>query len=172
MGLRPIAKRWLSPTVFALVALAFLLPFATVSGGSARTALTGIQLVTRTVPHGGRPGTSETGCAFNTEIGRCVERQAAWVAELALAAALLGLALGLLGIQRGPGWCAAVGVVTMAFLYLTSGYAGVDVHSGYVSILLLFVWAGLLHARRAHRRGEDAHGYKPRRSGGFPRLPP
>ena len=43
----------LSPALFALICLGFLLPFATVSCDDARTSFTGIQLVTHTVPSGG-----------------------------------------------------------------------------------------------------------------------
>jgi hypothetical protein len=143
-----LSRRWLSPTAFAIAALAFLLPFATVSCDGKRTSFTGVQLVTHTVPNGGvldEPGDC------STYIGTCVERASSGTATLALLAGLLGLACGLIGIARGPGWCAAVGMGAMAVLPFEGPFLGPDVnlHSGYLLAFWTFVFVGLLHLRRA-----------------------
>src|SRR6476646_10272998 len=54
-SVRDCRHRWEPPTIFALVALCFLLPFATVNLGgcdpdTGSTSFTGIQIVTRSVP--------------------------------------------------------------------------------------------------------------------------
>jgi hypothetical protein len=151
MTIRKHGSRWLSPTLFALIALCFLLPFATVSCDSASTTFTGIQLVTRTVPSGGVLSEAPD---CSSDISTCVERDAANTATVALLAALAGVLLGALGIVRGPGWCAALGAVSLLVLPFQGGILGPDVnlHSGYAAALLLFVGAGLLHASRAWRR--------------------
>ena len=151
MTIRRHSSRWLSPSLFALISLCFLLPFATVSCDDARTTFTGMQLVTRTVPSG---GVLAEGPDCSTDISTCIERDSANTATVALAAALLGLVLGLLGIARGPGWCAALGAVALVVLPFTGPFFGPDValHSGYVAALLLVVAAWLLHVGRAWRR--------------------
>jgi hypothetical protein len=157
MNLDARIHRWHSPTVFTLVALCFLLPFATVfvvggCGGTklhSRTEFTGAQLVTHTVPRGGR----DPSCKHDISV--CVERAGATAADVAFGAAIVGLLLGLLGIARGPGWCALVGMCAL----LTAGWnlanLSVDVASlraGYWLAVLLFFWAGVVHLRRAWRR--------------------
>jgi hypothetical protein len=145
-------RRWLSPALFACAVLAFLLPFATVSCDSARTSFTGIQLVTRSVPKG---GAVHEGPDCSADLSRCVERQASTTAAIALAVALIGLTLGLFRIQRGPGWCAAIGVGAIVALPLESLLADVRLHWGWRFALLFFSWAGVLHAKRALcRRGD------------------
>src|SRR6516165_5519439 len=106
MPTRDRISRWLSPSLFTLIALCFLLPFATVSCDDANTTFTGAQLVTHTVPRG---GVLDEAPECSTDISVCVERNASTTATIALFAALIGLALGLIGVGRGPGWCAAVG---------------------------------------------------------------
>ncbi len=157
--IRPIAtkvgstsRRWLSPALFALIGIAFLLPFATVSCDGAKTTFSGIQLVTHTVPPGGNlAGDQESDC--QTYIGRCVEHTSSNTATVALVAALLGLALGLSGIVRGPGWCALVGLGAMVILPF-EGILGpqVKLHSGYTLAFWLFIAVWSLHVRRAWRR--------------------
>jgi hypothetical protein len=157
MNLRTRIHRWHSPTVFTLIALCFLLPFGTVFvvGGcdgtnlNSSTKFTGAQLVTRTVPHGGR----DPDC--QRDISVCVERAGATAAEIAFGAAIVGLILGLLGIARGPGWCAAVGLFTLLVLWMSLSNLQEDsfsTHAGYSLALLLFLWAGLVHLRRAVKR--------------------
>lgn len=157
MTTRDRIHRWHSPTVFALIALCFLLPFGTVfvvggCGGTnldSSTKFTGAQLVTHTVPHGGR----DPSCS--RDISVCVEGSSATAAEVAFGAAIVGLVLGLLGIVRGPGWCTAVGIwALVATGFDLSGLSEDDVslHGGYWLALLLFVWAGLVHVRRALKR--------------------
>jgi hypothetical protein len=91
----------LSPALFVLICISFVLPFATVSCDSAETSFTGPQLATWRVSAGGHR--SESDCS--SDISACVEHRASSYAFVALAAAALGLALGLLGKFKGPGWC-------------------------------------------------------------------
>jgi hypothetical protein len=151
MDVRTGTHRWLSPTFFALIALCFFLPFATVSCDGASTTFTGVQLVTDTVPHG---GFVHEGRDCSADISVCAEHDGAGTATLALAMALVGVLLGLLGIARGPGWCAAIGAAAMVKLSFAGGFLGPDIyfHSGYELALLLFVLAWCLHIRRAYRR--------------------
>jgi hypothetical protein len=151
-------RRWHAPTVFALIGLCFLLPFATVSCDSARTSFTGVQLVTRAVPKGGAVHEAPD---CNADISSCVEGEGSLDAQLALVAAMIGFVLGVLGVAKGPGWCA--GVTLGALLDLSSEAVqpfGPDItfHSGLVCALGLSAWAAALHvARAAHRRrGEGA----------------
>jgi hypothetical protein len=143
--------RWTSPALFTLVVIGFALPFATVSCDNAQTSFTGIQLVTHTVPSGGK---LHEGPDCSTWIGTCVERSGSSTAQIAFAAALLGLALGLFGIARGPGWCAAVGFFTLSTLPFKGPWMGPDItmHEGYKLSLCAFGAAGILHAVRASRR--------------------
>jgi hypothetical protein len=144
-------RRWLSPTLFAVAALAFLLPFATVSCDGKSTTFTGAQLVTHTVPKGGvldEPGDC------STYIGTCVENASSGTAAVALLAALLGLAIGVIGVARGPGWCAAVGLGALLVMPFEGGLVGPDVNlrSGYVSAFCSLLVACLLHGWRAWAR--------------------
>jgi hypothetical protein len=140
----PEIERWLSASLFALAALCFLLPFATVSCDDARTTFTGMQLVTRTVPRG---GALREGADCSSDISVCVERAAAPTATVALVAALAGVALGLLRIGRGPGWCALVGLGAIVALPFEGGWLGpkVTTHVGYDLALLLFASVWFLH---------------------------
>jgi hypothetical protein len=151
-----LSRRWLSPTLFALIGLCFLLPFATVSCDGASTSFTGVQLVTRAVPHG---GVLHEAPDCSADIGTCVEQQGSLTAQVALAFAILGFAFGLLGVVRGPGWCAAITLGALVTLALQPFDVGPDVtlHSGMELALVLGLWATALHAwrtwRRRHRRG-------------------
>lgn len=147
-----VSRRWLSPTLFALIALCFLLPFATVSCDHASTTFTGIQLVTKTVPKG---GVLDEAPDCSSEISVCVERKASFTAQLALALALIGLVLGALGIVKGPGWVASATLGTLVTLALEPfDMLGPDVtlHAGMQLALLLATWATVLHGWRAWRR--------------------
>ena len=157
MNLRARIRRWHSPTIFTLIALCFLLPFGTVffvggCGGTnlnSSTKFTGVQLVTGTVPHGGR----DPDC--KRDISICVERAGGLVTDLAFGAAIVGLFLGLLGVARGPGWCAAVGLGALLVLPLSLmnlAEDNVSLHTGYPIALLLLLWAGVLHLLRAAKR--------------------
>jgi hypothetical protein len=145
----------LSPALFALICLAFLLPFATVSCDAAETSFNGVQLLTRTVPPGGQ--VAESDC--NADLSTCVEDKGSLLAELAFAAALLGLALGVLGKGKGPGWCAVGGLLAILGIAAQSFEPlgpTVTFHVGYWLLLLLFLWAMCLHAGRAVRRRRAA----------------
>ena len=158
------SRRWLSPALFALIGLAFLLPFATVSCDNAATTFTGVQLVAHAVPQGGSlAGDEYADC--HTYIGTCVEHSASGIATLALVAALVGLALGLCAITKGPGWCASIGLGAMVALPFQGGILGPDVtlRLGYDLAFWVFVAVGLLHARRAWVRRKRRRGAAPAR---------
>lgn len=175
MNLRARIHRWHSPSLFTLIALCFLLPFATVfvvggCGGTnldSSTKFTGAQLVTHTVPNGGK----DPDCS--RDISVCVERVGATTADVAFGAAIVGLILGLLGIARGPGWCAFVGLGAMVVLFLSLASLSEDefsLHAGYWLVLLLFLWAGVVHLRRAFRRARTPRGTAPPLLWGHPPI--
>jgi hypothetical protein len=142
--------RWLSPVYFGLAALAFLLPFATVSCDDATTSFTGIQLVTHTVPAGGYVDAAPD---CSADISACVEARGSTTATIALLAVLAGLGLGLLGIGRGSGWCAAIGFLAIAILPFKSGMADVNFRAGYLLALAsLLAACGLQMIRRFSRK--------------------
>jgi hypothetical protein len=162
MTTRDRVRRSHSPSIFTLVALCFLLPFATVTfvgscsaSGYGRTSFTGMQLVTRTVPSGrgtGECSAREVNNFRGDAINTCVEQAAATTAEIAFAAAIVGLLLGVLGVAGGPGWCAAVGLAALVQIPLSLADYHVSPHAGYWLALVLFGWAGLLHLRRWWKR--------------------
>ena len=156
MALRAHFHRWHSPSLFTLIALCFLLPFATVftngcdSNVQSSTRFTGAQLVTHTVPQGGK----DSSCGHDISV--CVERTGTPTADIAFGAAIVGMVLGLLGIARGPGWCAFVGLGALLVLFMNLASLQADdfsLHKGFVLALLLFLWAGVVHLRRAAKRG-------------------
>jgi len=175
MRIRDRIHRWHSPSLFTLIALCFLLPFATVTfvgscsaSGYGRTSFTGIQLVTRTVPSGTGTGDCSAQAANNWRghaINTCVEQAGGTSAEIALAATAVGLVFGLIGFAGGPGWCAAVGLAALLQIPLSLGDYRVSLHAGYWLALFLFGWAGLLHLRRwwerRPRRSARRPGYRP-----------
>lgn len=63
-------------------------------------------------------------------ISACVEARSSTTAGIALLAAVIGLVLGLLGIARGSGWCAAVGFLATAILPFQSDMADVNLRAG------------------------------------------
>jgi len=151
-----VSRRWLSPTLFALIALCFFLPFATVSCDSARTSFTGVQLVTHTVPKGGRVDEAPD-CA--ADLSTCVEHEASFTAAVALLSAIVGLLLGLFAVSKGPGWFASVtfgALVTLALEPFDLFGPDVTLHAGMELALLLSAWAVALHGRRAWRRRHGA----------------
>ena len=154
-----LPRRWLSPTLFALIALCFLLPFGTVSCDNASTSFTGVELVTRTVPEGGVLAEAPD---CSTDISMCVERQASLTAQVALALALIGLVLGFLGAMKGPGWVASGTFTALVALALEPfDMLGPDVtlRSGIKLALLLSVWLCALHGWRARRRRRIRRGH-------------
>jgi hypothetical protein len=150
------SHRWLSPTLFAIAALAFLLPFATVSCDDAKTSFTGIELVTYSVPHGGAIPRSEgpdaDGSKCTVDISSCVERRGSALARAAVVVALLGLAIGVGGFQRAPGFFGVAGLAALIRLATINTNADVTLHSGYWLMMLTFAWTSVLHARRTWRR--------------------
>jgi hypothetical protein len=147
---RTTLGRLASPTLFALIALAFFLPFATVSCDGRTTHTTGIQLVTRTVPYGGR---LDLAGDCEDYIGQCVEAKASNTATVAFLAALAGLVLGALGIVRGPGWCALVGFGAILVLPFEGLFADISLEAGWIVAFFGFLTLGIGHAVWAIRRG-------------------
>jgi hypothetical protein len=141
----------LSPALFALICICFVLPFATASCDNAKTTFTGVQLLTRTVPAGGH--LDEPGDC-TADISTCVEERGSLWATLALAMALGGLIFGLKGRERGPGWFATGGLVAMVAIAGEgiASMATVDFRVGYWFMLLLFFCAMCLHGVYAFRR--------------------
>ena len=171
--------RWHSPTVFSLIALCFLLPFATVFANGCqttahyKTTFTGAQLVTHTVPAGGR----DPSCRHDVSV--CVDRAGATTADIAFGAAIVGLILGVLGISRGPGWCASVGLGALVVLFRNFTNLSDDdfsLYAGFWLAFLLFLWAGLVHLRRDFKRarapGRPTRPTTPPLLWGHPRIGP
>ncbi len=156
-------RRWHSPTAFSLIALCFVLPFATVtfvggcesSGEAGDAHFTGIQLVTRSVP----PATGADSKQYARFLARHVEDADSTAAEIAFAAVLVGLGLGLFGVAGGAGVCAAVGLGAVLQLSFTLG-DGYDwqPHIGQWLALGGFAWVWLLHLFRWTQRRQIAGG--------------
>jgi hypothetical protein len=144
-------RKLLSPTYFALIAISFVLPFATVSCDGAETSFTGVQLITWTVPDG---GTVNEGTDCDGEISDCIEARGSVMAAIALLAALIAVALGIAGEAKGSGWCAGVGLVAMLWIAgeAVTTMADVEFRVGYWLPLLLFFCATVVHAARSIRR--------------------
>jgi hypothetical protein len=154
-GLRPrtvermnarLIRRWHSPTLFALIGLCFLLPFATVSCDGAETTFTGAQLATWQVPEGG--------VVDGGELGRLVEDEASGAAAAMLAVSVLGLLLGAIG-RPGGGWCAVAGLAALVRLTWSAATVfgpEVTFHEGYGLMFFLFLWIVVLHTNRAWKR--------------------
>jgi hypothetical protein len=126
-------------TLFLAAALCFFLPFGTVSCGDP-VQVTGIELVTRSVPGAG----IEHGEAnFEQE----VEDQGCVPAALAFGAALAGLALALWGARRG--WTLGLSLFGLAALgvlrFFASGADKVQVEVGFIGALVCFGLATLEH---------------------------
>ena len=155
-GTSGLSKRWLSPTLFALVLVAFALPFATVSCNTDQTTFTGAQLATWHVPEGGQLDAR----TCRDDIAGCVEREGSVLAAVVAVAALAGIVLGLWRIPKGEGWCAAAGLTAILLLAaqgLRPRAVDVSLHSGFWLILALMMWATALHAaRRVRRRRQTA----------------
>ena len=146
-----VLRRLVSPLLFALVGFSFLVPFATVSCDNARTSFTGVQLVTRSVPPGGL--VEDEGKRF--QLGDRVEDDASIQAAVALAAAVVGVVLGALGVSRGPGICAAVGLVAMVLLAAQAFQPlgpTVDFDVGFALAFALYLLLAVLHAALALER--------------------
>jgi hypothetical protein len=153
----------LSPALFALICICFVLPFATVSCNSAETSFNGLQLATWTVPTGGHVDGS--GC--EADISTCVENKGSCFAIVALVAAVVGLLLGVFGVATGPGWCAASGFAAVLGIGIRAFDPlgpTVTFRIGYWLILLLFLSVGCLHlvnARRRRRAKRESLGQTP-----------
>ena len=140
----------LSPALFGLICICFVLPFATASCDNAKTSFTGVQLVTHSVPAGGHVNDGDC----SADISTCVEQRGSLWATLALAMALCGLVFGLRGREKGPGWFATGGLVAMVGIAgeAVASMATVDFLVGYWLMLMLFLSAMCLHGVYALRR--------------------
>jgi hypothetical protein len=147
----PRPRRRVSPVLFGLALLAFLLPFATVSCDGASTRFTAAQLVTHTVPDGGRPESDSGSCGCR-DISDAVENHDSWIVLIALVAGVSGLVLTCRGVARGPGWIALAGTLTVAYLPFSAVFAEVHLHAGYWLMLGSFAAAWLLHVALTLRR--------------------
>jgi hypothetical protein len=155
--IHPTFRRFLSPSLFALAAVSFLLPFFTVSCESSPPAtFTGFELVTRSVPEPTEPGLpyASRDCGENPK--PCIEGVAGDTALVAFVAALLGVVLGWRGIVRGPGWCALVGLggALLIPIELSSDFDRVDARPGWLLATAFFLTVGVVHLRRAWKRGK------------------
>ena len=142
----------LSPTTFAGIALAFLLPFATVSCDESVT-FTGVELAFAQVDE---PTT-------DTEFDDQIEHEAMLFALAALIAAVAGLVLGL---ARWRGVAVATWIGTAAILALgwqgLETWADVDVHAGYWLALLGYLGLSAAQVIRRRRRRRAALSLSPR----------
>ena len=129
-GLR---ARSLRVTLFLAATLCFFLPFGTVSCGDDRVHVTGMQLVTKSVPGAGL----ENG---ETNFAQDVEDEGYVPAAFTFGIALVGLALALVNARRG--WTIAAslfGLVGLAVLRLVASDADtVRVEVGYIGALACF----------------------------------
>jgi hypothetical protein len=114
---------------------------------------TGYELATWRVPETTPPATTDDGDNLKDEI----ESQASVWALIALIAAVVGVALGLLG-RRGAGIAASVGLFAIITLFATAfnTNATVEFEDGYVSAAALFglaaAWQAVIAIRRVRAR--------------------
>lgn len=142
-------RRLTSVTLFVAAALAFLLPFGTVSCDADEVSFTGIELATYQVDAD----------SSSADLRGDVESEAGWLALIALAASLTGVLFAAAG-RRGGGICASVGLLAMQLL-LFSGVASlatVHVRAGYwlALVTLAAVSVHLLAVRLNERRRQRA----------------
>ena len=134
-------------TLFAAAALAFMLPFGTVSCDGDEVSFTGVELATYQVD----------AYASSVDLRDDVESNG-WLALVALVASLTGLAFGAAG-RRGGGVCASIGVLAMQLLFVSgvSSLATVEARAGYWLALISMGAAGIyllvvrFHERRRQR---------------------
>ena len=157
-------------TLFALAALAFLLPGGTFDACTASSSFTGLQLVTHTAPSFAVPGGSRADA--DATVDSCMGDPGGWLsrrgpieATFALVAALLGFMLAALRVGIGPGWCAATGLIVMLVPARNIGLWSPptpDPRIGYWLALLAFAVAGVwclsgvfLRTRAKRGRGDE-----------------
>ena len=108
---RPFMSRSVSLVLFALILVAFALPFGTVSCQGPPVKFTGYQLATWRVPETTPPATTDDGKSLPAEI----ERTSSGLTLIMLLSAVMGLALGLAS-HRGGGVTVAIGLTATALL--------------------------------------------------------
>jgi hypothetical protein len=116
---RSVGRRGLCPALFAAAALSFLLPFGTVScSGDDKVAVTGVELVSRTVPEARES-------LEGPNLAQQVEEEGFIPAVVALAAVLLGLALAAIW-PEALGAALLLSVIGIVALLWLPGTAMVD----------------------------------------------
>jgi len=142
---RATRPRLTSVTLFVAAALAFLLPFGTVSCDSDEVSFTGLELATYQVDAD----------SSSADLRADVESEAGWLALIALAASLTGVFFAAVG-RRGGGICASVGLLAMQLLFLSAAasLATVEVRAGFWLTLIALgaVSIHLLAIRLGERR--------------------
>ena len=141
-----------STVLFAMIVVAFVLPFGTVSCEGPAVKFTGYQLATWRVPETTPPATTDDGKNLKDE----VENHASFWALLTLGAAVAGALLGLTG-RRGGGIAASAGLFGVFLLVAASeplSFGGPDVSfdEGFELVALLYVTVAIWHAALAFRR--------------------
>ena len=128
-----MSKRKSVSTLFAAAALAFLLPFGTVSCDAERVSVTGIELATFTVDGAGEPDS----------LAAEVEAHGLW-ALIALVLALIGASVASLR-DRGGGYAAAGLCALFVLGFNADAILGpeIDYEIGYLLSLTAFAAAGL-----------------------------
>jgi hypothetical protein len=158
------------PALFALATLAFLLPGGSFDACGASSSFTGLQLVTHTAPRFKAPGVSRA--KADAWVDQCpgdprgrMTSRGPIEATFALSAALLGFTLAALRLRRGPGWCAATGLIAMLIPMMTWNMwvPSPDPHIGYWLALLAFsaaavgcAWGPFRTARAKRKRTDEA----------------
>jgi hypothetical protein len=104
--------RYVSPTLFAGIVLAFALPFATVSCNGGAVHTTGLQLATWTVPDGHPHATTDDGGSL---VHAIEHRESIW-ALLTLITALAGFACGA-ARRKGEGKAAVAGLIFVVAMW-------------------------------------------------------
>ena len=147
-----MSRRTSVSTLFAAAALAFLLPFGTVSCDEERVSFTGAELVTRTVD----ADTHEPGGT----LADAVESSGGAIALVTFALALVGAAVGARR-DRGGGWAiaGASGLFLLA-MRAEMSLAEITYGVGYLLSFAAFAGAGLtrfvFRIIERERRGQQA----------------
>ena len=149
---RTLVSRRVSPAIFAVILIAFALPFGTVSCEGPPVEFTGYQLATWRVPETTPPATTDDGKNLKGQ----VENHASFWALLTLAAAISGALLGLTG-RRGGGIAASVGLFGVFMLVVATEPLSIDgpdvrFEKGFALVAGLYIALAMWHAALAFRR--------------------
>ena len=155
MDARALIRRWHSPVLFGLIGLASCSPSRPSPATEPRRPSPGSARDLE------RPGGRSDRRRRHQRSGR---GQGLRLALATLAAAALGLALGIAGLRVAAGAPPSGPPTTILMARKAFTLFGPDVtfHEGYTLTLLLFLWAGVLHGARAWRRRRRARVPRPR----------